>query len=210
MTGAPARLASIARLAILGAAASALAACAGNVGSHHASGGGPSAATYTTTDPPEVGRSVAAAPPQVAPTAMRETRDEQPAEQMTHAAAEKTLQKAKAAGYSTVGTASWYGPRFHGRRTALGETYDMNALTAAHRTLPLPSTVRVTNLVNRRSVTLRVNDRGPYIGGRVIDVSAKAAQVLGFHDKGLARVKVDYVGPAPRALPTLATAGAGE
>jgi len=101
----------------------------------------------------------------------------------------------KAAGYSAVGTASWYGPGFHSRTTANGETFDMHALTAAHPTLPLHSTVRVTNLDNQRSVTVRVNDRGPYVGNRVIDVSAKTARTLGFYDRGLARVKVEYVGP---------------
>lgn len=100
-------------------------------------------------------------------------------------------------GYSAVGVASWYGADFHGRRTAAGETFDMNSLTAAHPTLPIPCTVRVTNLANHRSLMLRVNDRGPYVGNRVIDVSARSAQVLGFYDNGLAKVKVEYVGRAP-------------
>jgi rare lipoprotein A len=99
--------------------------------------------------------------------------------------------------YSAIGLASWYGPRFHGRRTADGETFDMNSLTAAHRTLPLPCRVRVTNLANRRSIIVRVNDRGPYVGRRVIDVSAKTAKVLGFYHHGVAKVKVDYIGRAP-------------
>jgi rare lipoprotein A len=99
-------------------------------------------------------------------------------------------------GYSAVGMASWYGADFHGRRTAAGETFNMNSLTAAHPTLPLPCTVRVTNLANHRSLVLRVNDRGPYVGHRVIDVSAKSAQLLGFYDHGLAKVKVEYVGRA--------------
>jgi peptidoglycan lytic transglycosylase len=103
----------------------------------------------------------------------------------------------KSAGYSAVGLASWYGADFHGRRTADGETFDMNLLTAAHRTLPLPCNVRVTNLANRRSLVVRVNDRGPYVGHRVIDVSAKTARLLGFYDHGLAKVKVEYVGRAP-------------
>lgn len=101
------------------------------------------------------------------------------------------------AAYSAVGVASWYGAGFHGRRTADGETFDMNSLTAAHRTLPLPCNVRVTNLANHRSIVVRVNDRGPYAGHRVIDVSAQTAKLLGFYDHGLARVKVDYVGRAP-------------
>ena len=98
--------------------------------------------------------------------------------------------------YSAIGLASWYGAAFHGRQTANGEIYDMNDLTAAHPTLPLPSYVRVTNLANGRSVVVRVNDRGPFARGRIIDVSKTAAGMLGFERRGTARVKVDYVGRA--------------
>ena len=98
--------------------------------------------------------------------------------------------------YHTVGMASWYGEDFHGRQTANGETFNMNAFSAAHPSLPLPCNVRITNLVNRRSVVVRVNDRGPYVGGRVIDVSARTAKALGFYDDGLSKVKVEYVGRA--------------
>lgn len=98
--------------------------------------------------------------------------------------------------YSATGLASWYGPNFHGRKTANGEVYDMNDLSAAHPTLPLPSYVRVTNLSNQRSVVVRVNDRGPFAHGRIIDVSANAAALLDFKSRGVAKVKVDYVGPA--------------
>ena len=98
--------------------------------------------------------------------------------------------------YSAVGVASWYGEDFHGRPTANGETFNMNLLSAAHPSLPLPCNVRVTNLLNHRSIVVRVNDRGPYVGGRVIDVSAKTAKVLGFYDDGLSKVKVEYVGRA--------------
>ncbi len=98
--------------------------------------------------------------------------------------------------YSKVGLASWYGSAFHGRLTANGEVYDVNGLTAAHPTLPLPSYVRVTNLENGRSLVLRVNDRGPFAHNRLIDVSAHAADMLGFKGKGTAKVRVDYVGPA--------------
>jgi rare lipoprotein A len=98
--------------------------------------------------------------------------------------------------YRTVGTASWYGSAFHGRRTANGEVFDMHALTAAHPTLPLPSYVRVTNLANHRSVVVRVNDRGPFVHGRVIDVSKRTAEMLGFVRVGRAKVKVEYVGKA--------------
>lgn len=103
--------------------------------------------------------------------------------------------------YSAIGTASWYGADFHGRRTAGGESYDMNSLTAAHPTLPLQCRVRVTNLANHRSLVLRVNDRGPYVGHRVIDVSAKSAKLLGFYDHGLAKVKVEYIGRARAPAP---------
>ena len=99
--------------------------------------------------------------------------------------------------YSAVGMASWYGDDFHGRYTANGEVFDMNSISAAHPTLPLPSYVRVTNVANNRSIIVRVNDRGPYTGGRLIDLSVKTAQLLGFHGQGLARVKVEYVGRAP-------------
>jgi rare lipoprotein A len=99
--------------------------------------------------------------------------------------------------YSAVGMASWYGADFHGRRTANGDTFNMNALTAAHPSLPLRCMVRVTNLSNSRSLLLRVNDRGPFVGNRVIDVSAKSAQLLGFYDRGVTKVKVEYVGRAP-------------
>src|SRR5512139_3938338 len=99
--------------------------------------------------------------------------------------------------YSVVGLASWYGDDFHGRYTANGEIFDMESLTAAHPTLPLPSYVRVTNLANHKSVVVRVNDRGPYVGNRLIDVSVRTAKLLGFYGQGLTRVKVEYVGRAP-------------
>ncbi len=98
--------------------------------------------------------------------------------------------------YSEVGFASWYGRDFHGRLTANGEIYDMNRLTAAHTTLPLPSYVRVTNLENGASVVVRVNDRGPFHDDRIIDLSAGAAELLGMTQAGIARVQVDYVGRA--------------
>jgi rare lipoprotein A len=99
--------------------------------------------------------------------------------------------------YRAEGLASWYGEDFHGRLTANGEVYDMHSLSAAHPTLPMPCYARVTNLANRRSVIVRVNDRGPYHASREIDLSGKAAEVLGFRDHGLARVRVEYVGQAP-------------
>jgi peptidoglycan lytic transglycosylase len=98
--------------------------------------------------------------------------------------------------YDETGVASWYGRDFHGKSTANGERYDMEALTGAHRTLPMPTVVRVTNLENGRSIRLRVNDRGPYARGRIIDVSRRAAQLLGFQDQGTARVRVQFEGRA--------------
>lgn len=99
--------------------------------------------------------------------------------------------------YSAIGLASWYGPNFHGRMTANGEIFDMNGISAAHPTLPLPSYVRVTNMANGRSMIVRVNDRGPYAHGRVIDLSSRVAEMLDFRHHGTAKVKVDYVGRAP-------------
>lgn len=95
--------------------------------------------------------------------------------------------------YEEVGTASWYGPDFHGKPTANGETYNSGDMTAAHRTLPLPSLVRITNLQNGRSAIVRVNDRGPFAKNRVIDVSERAAEVLGFKDSGTTDVKVELL-----------------
>ena len=98
--------------------------------------------------------------------------------------------------YRTEGMASWYGTDFHGRRTANGEVFDMESISAAHPTLPLPSYVRVTNLANKKSLIVRVNDRGPFHGNRVLDVSHKSAQLLDFKGAGVARVKVEYIGRA--------------
>jgi rare lipoprotein A len=95
--------------------------------------------------------------------------------------------------YSKVGTASWYGKDFHNKLTANGDIYNMHAMTAAHKTLPLPSIVRVTNLENNKSVTVMVNDRGPFVGNRIIDLSKRAAKVLGFLKQGTAKVKVEYL-----------------
>src|SRR5580692_11994130 len=99
--------------------------------------------------------------------------------------------------YSEEGLASWYGDDFHGRLTANGEVFDMDSLTAAHPTLPMPCYARVTNLGNGKSVIVRVNDRGPYHGNRLIDVSNKAAELLEFKGNGVARVRVEYVARAP-------------
>jgi rare lipoprotein A len=98
--------------------------------------------------------------------------------------------------YRAEGIASWYGTDFHGRKTANGEVYDMNGISAAHPTMPMPSYARVTNLENGRSIVVRVNDRGPYAHGRIIDLSTGTAKALGTYGAGLARVRVEYVGRA--------------
>ncbi|MDX8403475.1 MAG: septal ring lytic transglycosylase RlpA family protein [Mariprofundaceae bacterium] len=130
---------------------------------------------------------------------------------------------ATADGYNETGTASWYGTKFHGKKTANGERYDMYAMSAAHKTLPLPTMVRVTNLNNGRSIVVRVNDRGPFVKNRVIDLSYAAAKTLGYDNVGTAPVRVEVLGnktvssnsrnilhastqrpPAPRMQPNLA------
>jgi len=107
--------------------------------------------------------------------------------------------------YDQTGVASWYGAQFHGRLTANGEVFDRTIISAAHPTLPMPVNVRVTNLDNGRSIVVRINDRGPFVRGRIIDVSEQGAELLGFKDRGLARVRVSFIsradlhglGPAP-------------
>ncbi|MCH2549364.1 MAG: septal ring lytic transglycosylase RlpA family protein [Alphaproteobacteria bacterium] len=102
--------------------------------------------------------------------------------------------------YSETGIASWYGPKFHGKLTANGELFDQNLITAAHRTLPMPSAVRITNLENGRALNIRVNDRGPFARGRIIDVSRRGAQLLGFERKGTTKVKVEFLSKESRNL----------
>jgi rare lipoprotein A len=96
-------------------------------------------------------------------------------------------------GFTETGLASWYGADFHHKRTANGERFDMNGLTAAHRSLPFDSYVRVTNIANGRSVVVRINDRGPFVADRIIDLSAKAARQLGIKEDGVARVRIEVV-----------------
>lgn len=110
--------------------------------------------------------------------------------------------------YDETGYASWYGRDFHGKKTANGEIYNMNALTAAHKTLPLPTYVKVTNLENGRTIVLRVNDRGPFVKGRIIDISRRGAQLLGFDKQGVTKVRVQAVDEHGRApnLPKTQTA----
>jgi rare lipoprotein A len=117
-----------------------------------------------------------------------------------------------AAGYVEQGVASWYGPDFHGGRTATGETYDMHAMTGAHPTLPLPTWVRVTNLANGKSAVVRLNDRGPFARGRIIDLSRAAAEALDMVRAGTARVEVQSLatgGTTPPAAPAAYYAQAG-
>lgn len=110
---------------------------------------------------------------------------------------------ARADGYSETGLASWYGPGFHGRKTSSGEVYDMHARTAAHKLLPLGTTVRVTHLENGRQVTARINDRGPFVRGRIIDLSYSLAQELDLVREGVARVRVEALsGPGGAAAPS--------
>lgn len=102
--------------------------------------------------------------------------------------------------YDETGIASWYGPNFHAKMTANGETFDQNAVTAAHKTLPMPSVVRVTNLENGRSLVVRVNDRGPFVNGRIIDLSRRSAQLLGLEGAGTAKVRVQVLADESRVL----------
>jgi rare lipoprotein A len=101
-------------------------------------------------------------------------------------------------GYDETGLASWYGDQFNGRATATGERFDMHALTAAHKTLPLPGLVEVTNLANGRRIVVRVNDRGPFVDNRIIDLSRGSAEALGMLSAGVSEVRVRYLGRAPR------------
>lgn len=106
---------------------------------------------------------------------------------------------ASAHGYAEEGIASWYGPNFHGKRTSNGEVYDMYKMTAAHKILPMNTTLKVTSLENGRSIVVRVNDRGPFVAGRVIDLSRSGAEALDMHRKGTARVRLETVGGIPGA-----------
>ena len=113
----------------------------------------------------------------------------------TQTAAEEENLLPRITRYLKQGIASWYGPRFHGKKTASGEIYDMYAMTAAHRTLPLSSYARITNLENQRSVIVRINDRGPYHGNRVLDLSYAAAKKLDLHQEGLGAVEIKAIAP---------------
>ena len=103
-------------------------------------------------------------------------------------------------GYDETGIASWYGPDFHAKLTANGEVFDQNAVTAAHKTLQMPCVARVTNLENGRSIIVRINDRGPFVNGRILDLSRRSAQLLGMEGKGTAKVRVQVLNEESRAL----------
>lgn len=104
--------------------------------------------------------------------------------------------------YDEVGVASWYGAQFHYHRTANGEVFDQYAVSAAHTTLPIPSIIEVTNLANNKTIRVRLNDRGPFVDGRILDLSREAAAELGYEREGTAHVRVRYIGPAPALPPT--------
>ncbi len=110
----------------------------------------------------------------------------------------------KVAEFTQTGKASWYGSQFHGRKTSSGERYDMNMMTAAHKTLPIPSYARVTNLKNGKSVVVRINDRGPFHSSRVMDLSKAAASKLGFIKQGTATVRVEQIVPGRESLASAA------
>lgn len=109
--------------------------------------------------------------------------------------------------FTQTGVASWYGPNFHGKKTANGETFDMYELTAAHKTLQLPSLLRVTNLANGKTIVVRVNDRGPFSNGRILDLSKRSAQLLGFERQGTTRVKIQLLPEESRKIARAAKSG---
>jgi len=117
--------------------------------------------------------------------------DAKPAEAPSLANAEPITSGPDVSDFEQNGRASWYGPRFHGRKTASGERFDMHALTAAHRSLPLASWIRVTNTANHKTVVVKVNDRGPYAKGRILDLSYAAAAALGMRGSGTSNVKIE-------------------
>ncbi len=128
----------------------------------------------------------------------------------SQAGVDRSAKTQKQPAFEQLGTASWYGPGFHGKQTANGEIYDQNKLTAAHRSLPLGTEVEVTHVKNGKSVELRVNDRRPYVGGRVIDLSRAAAIELGMKERGVATVKIEADSLAKRKAPATSAKSAKE
>lgn len=158
--------------------------------------------------------SVRGLPPEPVPRVEPRSRYGNPATYNVFGTTYKVLDSAE--GFSQKGVASWYGPDFHGKRTSSGEAYDMHLMTAAHKTLPLPSYVRVTNLDNGLTTVVRVNDRGPFVKDRIIDLSYSAAKRLGVDRTGTARVAIEVItpgqdpGPAAAATPVVAAANTAE
>lgn len=149
--------------------------------------------------PPPVVRPGGALPPDAVPRAEPRSRYGNPRTYVVFGKRYNTLTSAD--GFTERGTASWYGKKFHGRRTSSGETYDMHAMTAAHKHLPLPTYVRVTNLKNGRSTVVKVNDRGPFVGNRIIDLSYSAALKLDMVRAGTAPVEITALVPGALAAP---------
>lgn len=161
----------------------------------------PAAAAPDTRPAAEAVAFAAPAPAYIAPVAPTATRGAPPFAGAPYEIAGKWYVPMYEPDYDEVGVASWYGPNFHGKLSATGETYDQEALTAAHPTLPIPSMVRVTNLENGKSIIVKLNDRGPFVDDRIIDMSKGAARALDMIGKGTAKVRVQYVGPADGAEP---------
>jgi rare lipoprotein A len=157
-----------------------------------------SGAPFTITQEPLTLQPARAQPPgeQIASARVRELAPERAVDYAAPVRVSSGFSPVPDAGFSESGVASWYGPGFEGKPTASGEVFDPMALTGAHPTLPLPSLVEVTNAANGRRVVIRINDRGPFVGGRILDVSQKVAGLLGFEDEGEAKVALRYIGPA--------------
>ncbi|GLS20399.1 hypothetical protein GCM10007874_34160 [Labrys miyagiensis] len=172
-------------LAVLGCAA--LASCASNNYSHNVKAA-PQVAEAAPIMAPPIGAPTVATPP---------VRSKNGTDKPYVVGGKRYVPATGDSKYTAVGLASWYGADFHGRKTADGERFDMMGLTAAHKTMPLPSYARVTNMSNGTSIVVRVNDRGPYVHGRLIDLSSRAADLLQFKGSGVGKVKIEYVGRAP-------------
>ena len=151
----------------------------------------PSTQTFAAAPPP----SATAEPIQLTPAIVEA--DSPPVVAVTPSESPVSRQPVAGPTFDEGGMAAWYGDPFHGRETASGEIYDMTEMTAAHPSLPLPSLVQVVNLENSKEVVVRVNDRGPFVDGRIIDLSKRAAEALDFVEAGKARVRIRFLGPAP-------------
>jgi rare lipoprotein A len=185
--GSPGALFPVAKLAFAFLGCAALASCASSNYSQS-----------VKTAPQVAAATPAVVAPVIAPTvAMPPVRSKNGTDKPYVVGGKRFVPAATDSKYAAVGLASWYGADFHGRKTADGERFDMMGLTAAHKTMPLPSYARVTNMSNGTSIVVRVNDRGPYVHGRLIDLSSRAADLLQFKGAGVGKVKVEYVGRAP-------------